>query len=78
VQQVIVEPRQSVPLVVATPKLVRLFDVSPPAPYGCFVVSPRATDGQGKIVRFRNWLVIKAEVDRLARLSSSSQAADAV
>lgn len=51
---------------IRTGKLVRLFDVSLPAPYGYFVVSPKATAAQDKIVRFRNWLVSEAEVDRLA------------
>lgn len=51
---------------IRTGKLVRLFDVSLPAPYGYFVVCPKATAAQDKIVRFREWLVFEAEVDRLA------------
>lgn len=51
---------------IRTGKLVRLFDVSLPAPYGYFVVSPKSSAAQDKIVRFRDWLVREAEADRIA------------
>lgn len=51
---------------IRTGKLVRLFNVSLPAPYGYFVVGPKATAAQDKIVRFREWLVREAEGDRIA------------
>lgn len=48
---------------IRTGKLVRLFDVSLPAPYGYFIVCPKATADHSKIARFRDWLVAEAAAD---------------
>lgn len=57
---------------IRTGKLVRMFDVSLPAPYGYFIVCPKATADQNKIVRFRDWLIAEAAAD-LEALSGKSK-----
>ncbi len=44
-------------------RLVRLFDVALPAPYGYFIVCPKPWAELPKITRFRQWLVEEAESD---------------
>ncbi|MBO6781744.1 MAG: transcriptional regulator GcvA [Alphaproteobacteria bacterium] len=44
-------------------RLVRLFDVALPAPYGYFVVCPKASADLPKIAKFRDWLVSEAASD---------------
>jgi LysR family transcriptional regulator, glycine cleavage system transcriptional activator len=51
---------------IRTGKLVRLFDISLPAPYGYYIVGPKSNAAQPKIVRFRNWLLAEAEADARA------------
>lgn len=57
---------------IRTGKLVRLFDVSLPAPYGYFIVCPKASAEQDKVARFREWLVAEAAAD-LEALSENSK-----
>ena len=47
-------------------RLVRLFDVTLPAPYGYFIVCPRASADLPKIANFRNWLIAEAAADAAA------------
>lgn len=47
----------------AAGRLVRLFDIALPAPYGYFIVCPKPSAELPKIARFRQWLVDEAESD---------------
>ena len=49
-----------------TGKLVRLFNVTLPAPYGYFIVSPKASSDHEKVRKFRAWLVEEAGADAAA------------
>lgn len=47
-------------------RLVRLFDVSLPAPYGYFIVCPKASAELPKISKFRDWMIAEAAADAAA------------
>ena len=44
-------------------RLVRLFDVTLPAPYGYFIVCPKESADLPKVAKFRAWLAAEAEAD---------------
>ncbi len=53
-------------------RLLRLFDVALPAPYGYFIVSPKASADLPKVAKFRDWLVDEAAADVAALKASNS------
>jgi LysR family glycine cleavage system transcriptional activator len=44
-------------------RLVRLFDVSLPAPFAYYIVCPKSVSAMPKIILFREWLLSEAQLD---------------